>query len=251
MTQLENASLSLGAWCSLSSALSIEGVSRAGFDWVCIDMQHGAADFEHACDMIRAVDIAGVFPVVRVPWNDPGIIGRVLDAGALGVIVPMIQTVADAERVAEACLYPPTGRRSFGPLRVSLRDGMNYFGTANSRIAVLPMIETREALATVKDILAVPGVSGAFVGPMDLSVALGLGPADNDGTSIFDDAINRVVAACRDAGKKAAVYSNAKVAPLRAKQGFNMISITNDFGALMGAVRGDLATVKAAIEGNA
>jgi 4-hydroxy-2-oxoheptanedioate aldolase len=128
---------------------------------------------------------------------------------------------------------------------------MNYFGTANSRIAVLPMIETCEALATVKDILAVPGVSGAFVGPMDLSVALGLAPADNDGTTIFDDAINRVVAACRDAGKKAAVYSNAKVAPLRARQGFNMISITNDFGALMGAVRSDLATVKAAIEGNA
>lgn len=238
--------VTLGAWCSLPSPLSAEALARSGFDWVCIDMQHGLADYTQACEMIRAIDLAGAVPIVRVPWNEPGIIGRVLDAGALGIIVPMIQSVEDARRAVEAVLYPPAGRRSFGPLRVSLRDGPTYFAGANDRIAVIPMIETAEALAAVEDIVAVPGVDSAFVGPMDLSVALGLPPNDSDGTAVFDVAIARVVAACRKFGKAAAVYSNAKVAPLRLKQGFQMVSVTTDFGSLAMGARADLATVKAA-----
>jgi 4-hydroxy-2-oxoheptanedioate aldolase len=236
----------LGAWCMIPSALTAEALARGGFDWVLIDMQHGCMDYETALAMIRAIDLTPAVPIVRVPWNDPGVIGRVLDAGALGVVVPMIQTPEDARRAVEACLYPPTGRRSFGPVRVGVRDGPGYFSSANARVAVIPMIETAEALASVEDIAAAPGVDALFVGPFDLSVALGLPPGDNDGKPAFDDAIRKVSAAARRAGVATAVLSNAKIAPLRIEQGFQMISVTTDIAALTMATRGDLETVRAA-----
>jgi 4-hydroxy-2-oxoheptanedioate aldolase len=182
---------------------------------------------------------------VRVPWNEPGIIGRVLDAGALGVIVPMIQSADDARRVVDACLYPPAGRRSFGPVRVGLRDGPAYFANANGRVAVIPMIETADALSEVDAIAAVPGVDALFVGPFDLSVALGLPPGDNDGEPAFDAAISKVASAARAAGVATAVLSNAKVAPRRVAQGFQMISTTTDINALAMTARADLESVRA------
>jgi 4-hydroxy-2-oxoheptanedioate aldolase len=164
-------------------------------------------DYETALAMIRAVDLTPAAPIVRVPWNDPGIIGRMLDAGAIGVVIPMIQTPDDARRGVEACLYPPAGRRSFGPVRVGLRDGPGYFREANDRVAVIPMIETVEALEAVEDIAATPGVDAVFVGPFDLSVALGLPPGDNDGKPAFDAALQRIAAAARGADVAMAVLS--------------------------------------------
>lgn len=242
--------VTLGAWCMMPGALSAEALARNGFDWVLIDMQHGCMDYETALSMIRAIDLTSAIPIVRVPWNDPGIIGRVLDAGALGVVIPMIQTVEDARKAVDACLYPPMGRRSFGPVRVGMRDGPGYFGEANSRVAVIPMIETAEALAAVEEIAAVPGVDALFVGPFDLSVALGLPPGDNDGKPAFDAAISRVAAAAKQAGVATAVLSNSKVAPLRISQGFQMISVTTDIAALTMATRMDLETVRTAAKGN-
>ncbi|MDR3500173.1 MAG: aldolase/citrate lyase family protein [Parvibaculum sp.] len=240
--------VTLGAWCMMPGALSAEALARLGFDWVLIDMQHGGMDYQMAVDMIRAIDLAGVAPIVRVPWNDPGIIGRVLDAGALGLVIPMIETVEDARRAVDACLYPPAGRRSFGPVRVALRDGNGYFATANDRVAVIPMIETSAALAAVDDIAGLPGVDAVFVGPFDLSVALGLPPGDNDGKPAFDAAIAKVAAAAKRAGKATAVLSNAKVAPLRASQGFQMISVVTDIAAMSAAAGSDLRAVSAAIK---
>lgn len=240
--------VTLGAWCMMPGALGVETVAGLGFDWVLIDMQHGCMGYEGALDMIRAADIAGVCPVVRVPWNEPGIIGRVLDAGALGVIVPMIETVEDAKRAVDACRYPPEGRRSFGPVRVGMRDGMGYATSANERVAVIPMIETARALEAVEDIVALPGVDAAFVGPFDLSLALGLPPGDNDGKPAFDEAIIKVTSACKAHGKAAAVLSNAAVAPLRVDQGFQMISVTTDTAALASASAASLSAVRAKME---
>lgn len=238
--------VTLGAWCMIPEPLTAEALGRAGFDWVLVDMQHGCMDYETALAMIRAIDLTPALPVVRVPWNDPGIIGRALDAGALGIVIPMIQTAEDAKRAVDACLYPPKGRRSFGPIRVGMRDGPGYFMDANERVAVVPMIETPEALAHVEAIAAVPGVDALFVGPFDLSIALGLPPGDNDGKPAFDAAIAKVSAAARAARVATAVLSNAKVAPLRIAQGFQMISTTTDINALSMAARGDLEAVKAA-----
>lgn len=114
--------------------------------------------YETAVEMIRAIDLAGITPIVRVPWNEPGIIGRLLDAGAMGIVAPMVNSVDETRRLVDACLYPPAGRRSLGPIRVGARDGPGYVAGANARVAVIPMIETAEALAVVEDIAAVPGV---------------------------------------------------------------------------------------------
>lgn len=236
--------VTLGAWCMIPEPLTAEALGRAGFDWVLVDMQHGCMDYETALNMIRAIDLTPALPIVRVPWNDPGIIGRMLDAGALGIVIPMIQTAEDARRAVDACLYPPKGRRSFGPVRVGQRDGQGYFMEANDRVAVIPMIETPEALANVEKIAVVPGVDALFVGPFDLSIALGLPPGDNDGKPVFDEAIVRISAAARSAGIATAVLSNAKVAPLRIEQGFQMISTTTDINALAMAARGDLEAAK-------
>lgn len=230
----------------MPGAMSAEALGKVGFDWVLVDMQHGCMDYETALSMIRAIDLSNAVPIVRVPWNDPGIIGRVLDAGALGVVIPMIQSAADARRAVDACLYPPAGSRSFGPVRVGLRDGPGYFATANSRVAVIPMIETAQALEEVEEIAGTPGVDALFVGPFDLSIALGLPPGDNDGEPVFDAAIARITAAAKSAGVATAVLSNAKVAPIRLKQGFQMVSVATDINALTMAARADLDAVRRA-----
>ena len=236
--------LTLGAWCLLPNALSAEMLAKGGFDWVLVDMQHGCMDYETAVNMIRAIDLGGVTPLVRVPWNEPGIIGRMLDAGAMGVVVPMIQDAEDARRAVDACLYPPAGRRSFGPIRVGTRDGAGYFASANQRVAVMPMIETADALANVEAIAAVPGVDALFVGPFDLSIALGLPPGDNDGEPLFDAALARIGEAARAAGIATAVLANADLTPLRARQGFRMISVVTDAMVLTRAAAADLARAR-------
>ena len=230
----------VGAWCGIPSALTAEVLARAGFDWLCIDMQHGCMDYAEALEMIRALDTTSCASIVRVPWNEPGIIGRVLDAGADGVIIPMIQSAADAEAAVASCLYPPQGRRSFGPMRVGLRDGGSYFRRANGHILVIPMIETAEALADLDAIAATPGIGALFLGPFDMSVALGLQPRDNDGEDKFDQAITSIVAAARANGIGAAVLSSAKLFQQRVEQGFDMISTTTDLAALSLAARADL-----------
>ena len=234
----------LGAWCMMPGAMSAEVLGKAGFDWVLIDMQHGCMDYETTLSMIRAIDLGRAAPIVRAPWNDPGIIGRALDAGALGVVIPMIQSAEDARRAVEACLYPPLGSRSFGPVRVGLRDGPGYIASANSKVAVIPMIETAQALAEVDEIAATPGVDALFVGPFDLSIALGLPPGDNDGNPVFDAAIAKICAAAKKAGIATAVLSNARVAPLRLKQGFQMVSVVTDINALSMSCRADLEAVR-------
>jgi len=250
-TRLAAGDVLLGAWCMIPSSLTAEALGRAGFDWVLIDLQHGCMDYETALEMIRAVDLGGATPIVRAPWNDPGVIGRLLDAGAMGVVIPMIQTAEDARRAVDACLYPPAGRRSFGPVRVGLRDGPGYFGDANEQILVIPMIETAEALAEVDAIARTPGVDALFVGPFDLSIALGLPPGDNDGKPAFDDAITKVAQAARGAGVATAVLSNAGVAPLRLKQGFQLVSVVTDLSTLTMAARADLQTVRQSLNDGA
>lgn len=239
--------VTLGAWCNIPSSLSAEILAKGGFDWVLIDMQHGCMDYAVAVEMIRAIDLAGIPPLVRVPWNEPGIVGRMLDAGAMGIVAPMIQSADEARRLVEACLYPPLGRRSLGPIRVMARDGMGYVAGANDRVCVIPMIETVEALAAVEEIAAVPGVDALFVGPFDLSFSLGLRPGDNDGDPKFDEALVRINAAARKNGIATAVLSTAKLAPLRARQGFQMISVMADSQALGVTANASLAEARNAI----
>lgn len=224
----EQGEVTLGAWFFMPGSLHAEIIAHAGFDWALVDMQHGCMGYETAVEMIRAIDLAGISPTVRVPWNEPGIIGSMLDAGAMGIVAPMIQNAEECRQLVHACRYPPAGGRSLGPIRVGAHQGMGYVPTANKKVSVIPMIETREALEAVEEIAAVPGVDALFVGPFDLSMALGLRPGDNDGEPAFDAALKRVNDAARANGIATAVMSTPDLAPRRAEQGFQMISVFSD-----------------------
>ena len=242
----------LGAWAGLPTAMSCEIMSRAGFDYVCIDMQHGFADYSDALAMLAAIDLGTATPVVRVPWNEQGIIGRVLDAGALGVIIPMVNSREEAEAAVRSCRYAPEGSRSFGPTRVALRDGPGYFAGANQAVKCIPMVETVAALENLDDIVSTPGVDAVYVGPADLSVSLGLPPGNNDGETSFDDALAAIVAACQKPrrGPRHPLHPDPDSHPGRA-QGFRLVTVTADNAALSAGVTAHRQSVLDALSGTA
>ena len=239
----------LGAWAGLPAAVSCEIMSRAGFDYVCIDMQHGLADYSDALPMLAAIDLGTATPVVRVPWNEQGIIGRMLDAGAMGIIIPMVNSRAEAEAAVRSCRYAPKGSRSFGPTRVVLRDGPGYFAGANDAVKCIPMVETVAALENLEDIVSTPGVDAVYVGPADLSVSLGLPPGNNDGVAAFDDALAAIVAACQNHGVVPGIHSTPTLTPTRVAQGFRLVTVTADNAALSATVTAHRQSVLDALSG--
>jgi 4-hydroxy-2-oxoheptanedioate aldolase len=164
---------SVGTWCSIPALGAVEAVAQAGFDWVIVDWQHGQFDGEALGLMIQTAALAGAAPLVRVPDNEPWMIQRALDLGACGVVVPLVNTAAQAEAAAAASRYPPVGRRSFGPIRASRAIGWEP-ARANDEIVCIVQIETREALDNVEAIAGTPGVDALFVGPADLALSLEL-----------------------------------------------------------------------------
>ncbi len=235
-----------GAWLSIPSPLVAEAAALAGFDYVCVDMQHGVADYQVAINMLAAMRGADSTPIVRVPWLEPGIIGRVLDAGALGVVIPMVNSRAEAQAAVAACRYAPAGARSFGPIRAGMAFGADYYSWANDEIACIPMVETRQAVEAVDDILSVPGIDAVYVGPADLSITYGLPPGvDNPGT-VFDEAIATIVGSCQRHGVTPGIHSISGLAAKRVGNGFRMITVSSDLQALSGGMRND---VKVANEG--
>ena len=229
-----------GSWLTIPSSFSAEVVARVGFDYVCIDLQHGLASYENAVHMLQALNLGGAAPVVRVPWNEQGIIGRMLDAGAMSIVVPMVNSAAEARAAVAACRYAPVGTRSFGPIRAFMQEGPRYFAEANAEVACIPMIETAEALERLDAILDVPGIDAVYVGPSDLSITLGLPPGNNDERPEFTKALERVVAACRARGIVSGIHASAALAARRREQGFRMITVSSDQLALGDAARADL-----------
>ncbi len=233
----------LGAWLTMPSSVAAEAVAGVGFDYVCIDAQHGAVDYQTTVSLLQGIALGGSNPVVRVPWNEPGIIAKMLDAGAQGVIVPMVNTVADAEAVVRACRYAPLGSRSYGPTVVGLRHA-DYVTWAAENVAVIPMIETVEAVRNIDDILAVPGIDAIYVGPADLSLTLGLPPRNNDDSPQFTEALERIVAACRNSGVVPGAHCVGGVAPRRAEQGFRLLTVTSDIVAMRQGMAADLRNAR-------
>lgn len=226
--QWMNSNGALGIWCSLPTLHTAEAASRSGAEWLCFDLQHGLMDFGDLLALMPAVTGTGITVLVRVAANQPDQIGRVLDLGADGVIVPMVNTPEEAARAATACRYPPAGERSCGPLRPALIEGFEYLNTANDRVMCLPMIETREGLDNVAAIAAIDGIDGLFVGPMDLCYGLGITPGDftNDA---FVTALNHIVTTCRDNEKPAGMFGyDAKLAHQALEEGFSFASIGSD-----------------------
>jgi 4-hydroxy-2-oxoheptanedioate aldolase len=237
----------LGAWISLRDPLLAEVAGSSGYDYVCIDMQHGMSDYEHVTHHLQALARTPVTPIVRVPWLEFGIIGRVLDAGALGVIIPMVNSPEEAKVAVDACRYAPVGKRSFGPLGASTRYGGGYAASANDVVACIPMIETRQAVETIDAILSVPGIDAAYIGPADLSLTYGLQPRVDQEGEVFDGALATVVDACQRHGVVPGIHGNAAVAAKRHATGFRMITVGLDASPATAALRGDITSARKSI----
>lgn len=162
----------INGWLGIPSSFSAEVMAHTGFDSLTIDMQHGAMHYDAALPMLQAISTTDVTPLTRVPWNEPGIIGKVLDAGSYGIICPMVNTREEAERLVRSCKYPPVGSRSNGPTRARYYGGADYGTAANDTILAMAMVETAEAMSNLDEILSTPGLDGVYVGPADLSISL-------------------------------------------------------------------------------
>lgn len=235
----------IGGWLSIPATLSAEVMARAGFDYVCVDTQHGTVEYQITVELIRAIEHGGSIPIVRVPWNEPGIIGKMLDAGAEGVIIPMVNTPEEAEAAVKACRYAPDGgSRSFGPTIGRIRR-TDYVEWARDNIAVIPMIETKQAVDNLPEILSVPGIDAVYVGPADLSLTLDLPPANNDGSPAFDEAYTRIVDECQKVGVVPGCHATGPLVPKRFHQGFRMVTATADQVALGAGAAASLAAARA------
>ncbi len=233
----------LGLWLSVPSFVSAEIAARQPVDYVCIDTQHGVVDYQVSVSMIQAIELSGGTPIARVPWNEPGVIGKTLDAGAHGVVVPMVNTREQAEAVVRSARYAPDGSRSWGPVMAGMRHPDNRAWAAE-HIAVIPMIETTEAIANLDDILSVPGIDAIYVGPADLSISLGLEPYGNDGNPVFDEALATIVAACVRHGVVPGIHATGPLTPTRRTQGFRMITVTSDALAMRAGYASELAAAR-------
>src|SRR5918992_345048 len=190
----------IGGWCAIPSPFSAEIMGRSGFDWVCIDTQHGVIGYDQMVPMLQALAITATPAFVRVPWNQPDHIMKALDAGAQGVIVPMVSTEEDARAAVGAAKYPPMGMRSWGPIRAAL-DVPDYSPeTANRRTIVATMIETPGGVENLEAILKVPGVDAVYVGPSDLALGHGMTPTLAVRDPEHEKLVLDVLAACKRHG---------------------------------------------------
>lgn len=217
-----------GGWCTIPSTFSAELMARQGFDWVCIDTQHGLIGYHAMVPMLQALALTGVPPVVRVAWNSPGEIAKALDAGALGVIVPMVNSPVDARAAVAACRYAPEGARSYGPIRAALSHPYTP-EWANRNVLLFVMLETAEAVRNAEDILDVPGIDGVYVGPADLAVSLGLPPRLDVEDGIHRDAQDRILRACKDRRLVPGMHTGApEYARRAADRGFRFMALATD-----------------------
>ena len=235
----ENQPVALG-WLSTVDGFAVETMARAGFDSLVIDMQHGMAiGPDRAAAALQVIGQTDVVPVVRVPWNDPVPIQYVLDAGAYGVIVPMVNTVEEARKAVGACRYPPLGYRSNGANRARYYGGADYFTNANKEVICLVMIETAEAMENLEAIASVPGVDGFYIGPTDLAISMGLEPRLDHPDLAHAAACQKVVDVARFHGLYAGIHiTGPEEGQRRFAQGFNFNPIGSDVGFIaMGARR--------------
>ena len=235
----------IGCWLSLANTHSAEIMGRLGFDWVCIDLQHGLLDYQDLRHMLPALSSGDATPLVRVPWNEPYEIMKVLDAGAYGVIVPMVNNRAEAERAVAACRYPPEGNRSFGPIRAALYGGRGYAAQANGQIACIAMIETSEGIEQLDEIVSTPGLDGVYIGPSDLALALGLAPTGDNDHPVHAETVLRIRDACRAAGVATGIHtSSLGYARRYLDLGFNMVTLGSDARFMVKAATADLAVAR-------
>lgn len=237
----------LNGWLAVPSSFSAEVMAHAGWDSLCVDLQHGVNDYQMAVSMFQAIASTETVPVCRVPWSEPGIVGKMLDAGAYGVIGPMVNTRAEAEAFVGYTRYPPRGQRSFGPIRGLLYGGPDYAQHADDTVVALAQVETRESIANLDEICQVADLDGLYIGPADLALSYGKTPKfDNDDPEMMA-LFMQVRDACKKAGKVAGIHCGSpEYAARMAEEGFQFMTVLSD-ARLMAA--GAAAAVKAFRDG--
>ncbi len=234
----------VGTWLVLGSPIVAEITAHMGFDWVVIDTEHGSIDIGTTQSIIQAILTTDTVPLVRVPWNDPMSIKRALDAGAYGLVIPMVNSREEAINAVQACRYPPVGVRSYGGPRARLYGGVDYFEHANEELALIVQIEHVDAVNRVDEILSVEGVDGFFIGPSDLAISMGLKPGLDNTDPRHIAAVSKVLAS----GKKhhaagGILVSSPEAVNERIAQGFQFIGLSSDESFMRSATSAALSKV--------
>jgi len=231
----------LGLWCGIADPFVIEQAVALGLDYVCIDQQHGLVDYSATVAMIRAAGAGGCSPVVRVASNEPWLLMHALDAGALGVVIPMVDDPAQAARAVAACRFPPEGKRSWGPIRAAAVVGSSDPGPLAGEVLCIAQIETAAGLDNVEEIAATPGLDALYIGPADLALALGLPLAGAVDDPRHAAAVERILRAAQAAGIRAGMHAlSGEQARRYAAMGFSMLNLGIDYQLLTAAVRAEL-----------
>lgn len=234
----------LGTWLSLASSLSAEYLAHLGWDWLVVDTEHSPIDFKETLHCFQAIATTDTIPLARVAWNDPMLIKRLLDAGAMGLVVPMVNTPEEAEQAVQAMKYPPAGFRSLGGGRAMVY-GSDYLARANEEILVVLQIEHIEAVKRARDILSVPGVDACFIGPNDLAGSMGLPTSEANKHPDHNAAVAEVLQAARDCGVAPGIHAfNTEMALRRLEEGFQFVAVASDAAFLRQAAAAALEAVR-------
>ena len=219
----------VNGWLAIPNVFSAETMAHQGWDSLTVDLQHGLVDYQAAVSMLTAISTTPTMPIVRVPWLEAGIVMKVLDAGAYGVICPMINTREEAERFVSWTNYAPRGTRSFGPVRALVYGGADYLQHADDTIVRFAMIETRQALDNLDSILSVEGLDAIYIGPSDLSLSLGCKPAMEDAEPLVVQAIQHILDRAKAHQVVAAIHCGTPEGALqRIGMGFQLVTISSD-----------------------
>jgi 4-hydroxy-2-oxoheptanedioate aldolase len=219
----------VNGWLAIPNSFSAEVMAQQGWDSLTIDLQHGVVDYQALVPMLQAISTTDTVPVVRVPWLEPGILMKVLDAGAYGVICPMVNSREDAQKLVAYTHYAPRGTRSFGPVRALIYGGADYPQHANDTIVAFAMIETAAALDNLDSILSVEGLDAVYIGPSDLSLALGCKPTFDEVDPKVAQAIDHILERAKAHGVVAGIHNGAPPAALaRIAKGFQFVTVSSD-----------------------
>lgn len=236
----------VNGWLGIPSGVSAEAMAQGGWDSITVDCQHGPIDFQAGVACFQAMAPYPATPLARVPWLEPGIIMKMLDAGAYGIICPMINTKEEAERFVGACRYFPKGYRSFGPTRVSWYAGGDYYQHANDTILTLAMIETKQAMSNLDAILSVPGLDGVYVGPADLAITLGEQPVGDPTSAVTLAAIKEIITKTKAKKLFAGIHTGSPegAKKMTSEMGFDFATILADTALLSNAAKAAVASFK-------
>lgn len=238
----------VNGWLGIPSSIAAEAMAQAGWDSLTIDLQHGMVHFDTAVPMLQAISTTPAVPLARVPWNEPGIIMKMLDAGAYGIICPMVNSRAECERFVRACRYPPKGYRSFGPLRAAWYAGTaDYWKHADDTVLTFAMIETAEALEKLEEIVTTPGLDAVYVGPNDLALAIGETPAIDPTSERTLAEIRRIAEVATRHGVVPGIHTgSAEGARRMFGLGYRLATVMGDAALLTAAAKAAVAAAKGA-----